>query len=103
MRMRVLSHKRKFCSHYNILHKNEAPSIQLIKRLVQNFEETGSTINQSRSGRPRTSRDPESGKRVGASVREQAGHTTRERSSVLNVPRTSLNSILHKVYIYIPT
>ena len=59
LRTRILSQKRKFCSHYNILHLNEAPSIQLIKRWMQNFEESGSRIKQPRSGRPRTSRDHE--------------------------------------------
>jgi hypothetical protein len=78
------------------MHKNEASSIQLIKKWVQNFEESGSTINQPRSVRPRTSRDPVNIERVRASVRKQPGLFARMRSSILNVPKTSLNSILHK-------
>lgn len=88
--------QRKYCNHYSIRHKNEAPSIHLIKKWIEKFEKTGSTLNQPRSGRPRTSRDPENVERVRASVREQPSLSTRKRSSVLNVPRTSLNRILHK-------
>ena len=58
--------------------------------------ETGSTINQPLSGRPRTSRDPENVEHVRASVREQPGFSTRKQSSILNVFRTSLNRILRK-------
>ena len=79
--MRVLSQLQKFWCHYNILHKNESPSIQLIKKWVQNFKETGSTINQPLSGRPRTSRDPENAERVKASVRKQLGFSTRKQSN----------------------
>lgn len=88
--------QRKFCTQYNIRNKNQAPSTRAIKNWVQKFEETGSTLNQPRSGRPRTSREPVNIERVRASVREQPGLSTRKRSSVLNVSRTSLNRILHK-------
>ena len=87
--------QRKFCAHYNIRRKNEAPSIQLIRKWVQKFEETGSTMNQPRSGRPRTSRDPENVERVRASIRENHGLSTRKRSNALGLPRTSLIRILH--------
>jgi len=88
--------QRKFCAHYNIRHKNKAPLIQLIRQWVQKFEKTGSTINQPRSGRPRTSIVPENIERVRASIRENAGLSTRKRSNALGVPRTSLLRILHK-------
>ena len=42
--------------YFNTAIKNEAPSIQLIKKwMPNNFKETGSTINQPLSGLPRTS------------------------------------------------
>ena len=63
---------------------------------MENFKETGSTINQQLSGRPRTSRDPENVERVRASVREQHGFSTRKQSSILNVLRRYFNRILHK-------
>lgn len=63
--------KRKFCNHYNVHKNNFAPSVQTIKKLVQKFETTGSTLNMPRSGRPRTSRDPENVERVRASVQGQ--------------------------------
>lgn len=88
--------QRKFCAHYNIRRKNEAPSVQLIRKWVQKFEETGSTMNQPRSGRPRTSRDPENVERVRTFVRENPGLSTRKRSHALGVPRTTLMRILHK-------
>ena len=65
---------------------------------MQNFKETGSTINEPLSGRPRTSQDPEKVERVRASVREQTGYSTRKQSSILNVLRTSLNRT--KICIY---
>jgi hypothetical protein len=67
------------------MHRNETPSMQLIKKWVQNFKETGSTTNQPLSGRPRTSWDPENVESVRASVREQFGFSTRKRSCILNV------------------
>ncbi|CAH2088887.1 unnamed protein product [Euphydryas editha] len=81
--------KRKFCTHFNIRNAKQAPTIQTIKKWVQKFEKTGSTLSQPRSGRPRTSRNPEKIERVRASVREQPGMSTRKRSSVLNVPTFS--------------
>ena len=53
--------------YFNTAIKNEAPSIQLIKKWAQNFKETGSTINQPLSGRPRISRDLKNVERVRAS------------------------------------
>ena len=67
-----------------------------LTKWVQNFKETGLTINQPLSGRLRTSRHPENVEHVRASVREQPGFSTRKQSSILNVLRTSLNRILHK-------
>ena len=64
---------------------------------MQNFKETGSTIKQPLSGRPRTSRDPENVKSVRASVREQPGLSTQKQSSILNVLRTSSNRITHRL------
>ena len=61
---------------------------------MQNFKETGSTINQPLSGRPRTSRDPENVERVRTSVREQPGFSTRKQSSIINVLTTYLNRIM---------
>lgn len=52
-------------------------------------------MNQPRSGRPRTSRDPENVERVRASIRENHGLSTRKRSNALGLPRTSLIRILH--------
>ena len=64
--------------------------------MVQDFKETGSTINNPLSGRPRTSRNPENVENVRASVCEQPGFSTRKQSSILNVLKTSLNRILQK-------
>jgi len=69
--------QRKFCAHYNIRHKNKAPSIQSIKKWVQKFEETGSTIDKPRSGRPRTSRDPATLEELKARIREEMQNISR--------------------------
>ncbi|CAG9782220.1 unnamed protein product [Diatraea saccharalis] len=48
------------------------------------------------SSRPRASRKPVNVERVSESIQEQPRLSTRKRASVLNLPRTSLNRILHK-------
>lgn len=66
--------QRIFCAHYNIIeHKNKTLSSQSIKNVVQNFVQTGLTIDKPRSSRPKNI------ERVKASVREQNGLTTRKR------------------------
>lgn len=88
--------RRKFRTHYNIRNAKHAPSIQTIQKWVQKFEATGSTLNEPHSGRTRTTREPVNVERVRESIREQPRLSTRKRASVLNLPRTSLNRILHK-------
>jgi hypothetical protein len=55
-------------------------------------------VNQPRSGRPITSRNPENVERVRASIRENPELSTRRRSDTLGVPRTSLICIVYKVF-----
>lgn len=46
--------QRIFCVHYNFIeHKNKTLSSQSIKKLVQNFVQTGLTIDKPRSSRPK--------------------------------------------------
>lgn len=75
---------------------NEAPSAQLIKNWVQKFEETGSTLNKPRTGRPRSSRTEENVESVRISVRENPALSVRKRARAVNVLRSSLHRILRK-------
>lgn len=90
--------RRKFREHHNLHNFNEAPSVQVqtINNWVVKFEETGSTLDKQRSGRPRTSRTDENIDAVAQSVCVNPALFTRKRSSALNVPRTSLQRILKK-------
>ncbi|KAL4710049.1 hypothetical protein ACJJTC_011634 [Scirpophaga incertulas] len=84
--------RRKFCS---IRHLN-APSTRLIAKWVKKFEETGSTLEKPKSGRPRTSRTAENVDSVTQSIRDDPNLSIRKRAVALNVHRSSLCRILHK-------
>lgn len=88
--------RRKFREHHNLRNFNDTPSIQTIKNWVTKFEESGSTLDKKRSGRPRTSRTEENIDVVKQSIRENPTQSTRKRSSALNLSRTSLQRILKK-------
>jgi len=48
--------RRKFSSHRGLRNLNDAPSVSLIRKWVEKFEETGSTLEKPNSGRPMSSR-----------------------------------------------
>lgn len=88
--------RRKFCSIRGFRHLNDAPSIPLIRNWVKKFEETGTTLDKSKSGRPRSSRTVENVESVNQSVRDDPNLSIRKRASALNVHRSSLHRIMHK-------
>lgn len=88
--------RRKFCSIRHIRHLNDAPSTRLIARWVEKFEETGSTLEKPKSGRPRSSRTVKNVESVAQSIREDPNISIRKRAVALNVHRSSLCRILHK-------
>lgn len=88
--------RRKFREHHNLHNFHDTPTVQTINNWVAKFEETGSTLDKKRSGRPRTSRTEENIDIVLQSVRENPTQSTRKRSRILNVSRTSLQRILKK-------
>lgn len=88
--------RRKFCSIRHIRHLNDAPSTRLIAKWVEKFEETGSTLEKPKSGRPRTSRTAENVDSVTQSIRDDPNLSIRKRAVALNVHRSSLCRILHK-------
>lgn len=88
--------RRKFREYQNLRNFKDIPSVQTIKNWVIKFEESGSTLDKQRSGRPRTSRTEENIDVVKHSIRENPTQSTRKRSSALNLPRTSLQRILKK-------
>lgn len=88
--------RRRFCSIRGFRHLNDAPSIPLIRKWVKKFEETGTTLEKPKSGRPRSSRTVENVERANESVRDDPSLSIRKRASALNVHRSSLHRILHK-------
>lgn len=88
--------RRNFCNIRDFHHLNDAPSISLIRNWVKKFEETGSTLDKPKSGRPRLSRTEENVERVNQSVRVDPDLSIRKRASALNVHRSSLHRILRK-------
>ncbi|CAK1579832.1 unnamed protein product [Parnassius mnemosyne] len=88
--------RRKFREYQNLRNFKDIPSVQTIKNWIIKFEESGSTLDKQRSGRPRTSRTEENIDVVKHSIRENPTQSTRKRSSALNLPRTSLQRILKK-------
>jgi len=47
---------RKFSSHRGLRNLNDAPSVSLIRKWVEKFKETGSTLKKPKSERPKSSR-----------------------------------------------
>lgn len=88
--------RRNFREHKGLHNFDDTPTLQTIKNWVVKFQETGSTLDKPRSGRPRTSRTEQNIDTVAESIRENPTQSTRKRSSALNVPRTSLQRILKK-------
>lgn len=88
--------RRKFREHKGLHNFDDTPALQTIKNWVAKFEETGSTLDKPRLGRPRTSRTEQNIDTVAQSIRENPTQSTRKRSSALNVSRTSLQRILKK-------
>ena len=88
--------RRRFCTTRGLRLLNDAPSVALIRKWVTKFEETGSTLEKPKSGRPRTSRTAENVERVSRSVRNDKNLSIRKRASALNLDKSSLLRILHK-------
>lgn len=88
--------QRKFCSHRGLRNIKDAPSVPLIRKWVKKFEETGSTMDKRKSGRPRSSRSDENVEMVNQSIRDNPDLSVRKRAHALNVPRSSLHRILRK-------
>ncbi|XP_048484480.1 uncharacterized protein LOC125490157 [Plutella xylostella] len=86
--------RRLFRSEYDLHDLNLCPSVVLIKKWVEKFEETGSTLNMKREGTTRTTRSEENVLRVSDSVRQNPDLSTRKRSAELGIPRTSVRRIL---------
>ncbi|KAJ8933605.1 hypothetical protein NQ318_002768 [Aromia moschata] len=71
-----------------------APTGQTLLRLAARLEETGSTRDSSRSGRPRSSRSVENIAAVAADLEEDPQTSTRRRATQLGISRRSLQRIL---------
>lgn len=85
---------RLFRVEYGLHDLNQCPSTVLIKKWVDKFEETGSTLNLKQAGAARTSRSEDNVMRVSESVRQNPDLSTRKRSAELGISRSSLRRIL---------
>lgn len=88
--------RRKYRAHFHLRDISEAPSANSIRKWIKMFEETGSTVRIINAGRPKSVRTPETIRRVSESIKENPRQSTRKRSQVLNVKRTTLRRILHR-------
>jgi len=77
--------RRKFSSHRGLCNLNDAPSVSLVRKWVENVEETGSTLGNPKSGRPRSSRTYESVESVNQSAHDNPNLSIRKRANTLNV------------------
>jgi hypothetical protein len=73
-----------------------APTGQTLRRLAARLEETGSTRDRSKCGRPRSSRSVENIAAVAADVQENPQTSTRRRATQMGICRRSLQRILVK-------
>lgn len=72
------------------------PTGQTLRRLARRLEETGSTRDAPKAGRPRSSRTAENIAAVAQDVEEDPGTSTRRRATQLGINRRSLRRILVK-------
>ncbi|KAJ8968385.1 hypothetical protein NQ314_002336 [Rhamnusium bicolor] len=70
------------------------PQKKTIRDVVAKFGETGSVRDRSKTGRPRSARNPENIERVRESVNDDSSISTRRRSNELELTRTSLRRVL---------
>lgn len=71
------------------------PSCKTIKRWVDNFNETGSTEDKKRSGRPLTARTPENVEAVRNSFLKSPHRSAKKHASALGLSDRSVRRILH--------
>lgn len=70
------------------------PTGQTLRRLATRLEETGTTRDLPKAGRPRSSRSAENITAVAQDVEEEPGTSTRQRATQLGISRRSLRRIL---------
>lgn len=89
-------------SYRRFVDNGRIPSKNGIKKLISRFQETGTTAEKPRCGRPKTSRTAIFIERVETSVAAAPKISTRRRSTQLRISRTSLQRILHDDLHYYP-
>lgn len=71
---------REFCSHYNISQPRDAPSVNLIKKWIKMFRETGSALDQPIPRPTPTVSTDENVRRVHDSTRAKPRRSVRKPS-----------------------
>ena len=85
---------RLFRRQFNVASDGAIPDRNTIFRWVESFRTTGSVMNRTSTGRPRTAQTPENIESV-RSVIESPRRSTRRRASILGLSHRSLQRILH--------
>jgi len=88
--------RRTFSCHRGMCNLNAKPSVFFIRKWVEKFEGTGSTLENPKSGRPRSSRTYESVESVNQSMHDDPNLSIRKHAKALNVHRSSLPAFCTK-------
>jgi Helix-turn-helix domain (DUF4817) len=78
------------------LGREDAPTVYTVRRLIHKFEETGSTIDNKKSGRPRSGRSEANVVAVSDSVAVSPGKSIRRRAQEMRLSSTTMQRILSK-------
>ena len=87
----IILTQRRYRAHFNT---RDALTKKTIRAVVAKFGETGSVRDRSKTGRPRSARNPENIERVRESLNDVPSTSTRRRSNELELTRTSLRRVL---------
>lgn len=94
--------RRKFCSHYNIRRVKDAPSINLIKKWITKFRETGSAMNIKNMGPIPSVSTQENLQRVRDAVIANPRRSIRKHAAALGIKKSTVHNIIKKKMCFHP-
>ncbi|KAL7630171.1 UNVERIFIED_CONTAM: hypothetical protein RMT77_019690 [Armadillidium vulgare] len=94
--------RRKFCSQYNIRRVKDAPSINLIKKWMIKFRETGSALNIKLKGPIPSVSTEENVQRVSDAVNSNPRRSLRKHAAALGIKKSTLHNIVKKKLSFHP-
>lgn len=87
----IVTAQRLYRAEFNV---RNAPKDDSIRKWIRMFENTGSTVQINKQGRPRSVRSQQTIEEVRVSVRENPSQSVRKRSQELNIRKSSLHKIM---------